>query len=67
MDFDSDALFDGRRLRALTVVDTYTREALAIDVVQGTKREQVNADDARSGCDIRRSRALLLRCRQGVL
>jgi len=26
MDFVSDALFDGRRLRALTVVDAYTRE-----------------------------------------
>ena len=28
MDFVSDALFDGRRLRALTVVDAFTREAL---------------------------------------
>ena len=41
MDFVSDALFDGRRLRALTVVDAYTREALAIDVDQGIKGEQV--------------------------
>lgn len=41
MDFVSDALFDGRRLRALTVVDAYTREALAIDVGQGIKGEQV--------------------------
>ena len=32
MDFVSDALFDGRRLGALTVVDAFTREALAIDV-----------------------------------
>ena len=31
MDFVSDALFDGRRLRALTVVDAYTSEALAPD------------------------------------
>lgn len=30
MDFVSDSLFDGRRLRALTVVDAFTREALAI-------------------------------------
>jgi putative transposase len=29
MDFVSDALSDGRRFRILTVVDTYTREALA--------------------------------------
>jgi putative transposase len=40
MDFVSDALFDGRRLRALTVVDAFTREALAIDVDQGIKGEQ---------------------------
>ena len=41
MDFVSDAFFDGRRLRALTVVDAYTREALAIEVDQGIKGEQV--------------------------
>ena len=43
IDFVSDALFDGRRLRALTVVDAFTREALAIDVDQGIKGEQVVA------------------------
>ena len=43
MDFVSDALFDGRRLRALTVVDAFTREALATDVDQGIKGEQVVA------------------------
>lgn len=32
MDFVSDALADGRTLRCLTLVDTYTREALAIEV-----------------------------------
>ena len=36
-----DALFDGRRLHALTVVDAFTREALAIEVDQGIKDEQV--------------------------
>ena len=41
MDFVSDALFDERHLRALNIVDTYTREALAIDVDQGIKGEQV--------------------------
>ncbi len=41
MDFVSDSLIDGRRLRALTVVDAFTREALAIDVDQGIKGEQV--------------------------
>jgi putative transposase len=43
MDFVSDALFDGRRLRALTVVDPFTREALAIEVDQRIKGEQVIA------------------------
>ena len=43
MDFVSDALFDGRRLRALTLLDVYTREALAIEVDQGIKSEQVVA------------------------
>lgn len=32
MDFVADALFDGRKLRALTVVDNFTRESLAIRV-----------------------------------
>ena len=41
MDFVSDALFNGRRFRALTVVDAYTRECLAIHVDQGIKGEQV--------------------------
>lgn len=46
MDLVSDALFDGRRLRALRVVDAFTREALAIDVDQGIEREQVVASMA---------------------
>ena len=41
MDFVADALFDGRRLRALTVVDNYTRESLAIEVGQRLKGEDV--------------------------
>lgn len=43
MDFVSDALFDGRRFRALTVVDAYTRECLAIEVDQGLKGDHVVA------------------------
>jgi transposase InsO family protein len=35
MDFVADALFDGRRIRALTVVDNFTRESMAIEVGQG--------------------------------
>jgi putative transposase len=41
MDFVSDALYDGRRLRVLTVVDDYTRECLAIEVDQGIGGEKV--------------------------
>jgi putative transposase len=41
MDFVSDALFDGRRLRALTVIDNFTRERLAIEVDQGITGQRV--------------------------
>lgn len=41
MDFVADNLFDGRRLRMLTVVDLFTRECLAIDVGQSSKGEDV--------------------------
>lgn len=37
MDFVSDALFDGRRLRLLTIIDLYTRECLGIVVGQSLK------------------------------
>ena len=32
MDFMSDELFDGRRIRLLTIVDNFTRESLVIKV-----------------------------------
>ena len=41
IDFVADALFDGRRLRALTVVDNYSRECLAIEVGQSLRGEDV--------------------------
>ncbi|MNS98665.1 IS2 transposase TnpB [compost metagenome] len=41
MDFVSDALYNGKRFRSLTVVDAYTRECLAIEVDQGIRGEQV--------------------------
>ena len=41
MDIVADALFDGRRLRALTVVENYRHESLAIDVGQRLKGEDV--------------------------
>jgi putative transposase len=37
LDFVADQLADGRRFRALTVVDVYTREYLAIEVGQSLK------------------------------
>ena len=40
-DFVADALFDGRRFRALTIVDNYSRECLEIEVGQSLKRENV--------------------------
>jgi putative transposase len=43
MDFVSDALFDGRRFRALTIVDNFTRECLAIEVAQNLRGEEVVA------------------------
>ncbi len=41
MDFVSDQLSDGRRFRSLTVVDIYTREALAIEAGQSLREEDV--------------------------
>lgn len=41
MGFVSDALFDGKRFRSLTVVDVFTRECLAIEPDQSIKGEQV--------------------------
>lgn len=37
VDFVMDQLFDGRRLRALTLVDNHTRECLAIDIGQNLR------------------------------
>jgi putative transposase len=50
MDFVSDALFDGRRLRALTVVDAYIRGTFAIEADQGIRGEQVVAVMTRRVC-----------------
>jgi putative transposase len=41
LDFVSDQLIDGRRFRALTVVDIYTRESLAIEPGAGLKGADV--------------------------
>lgn len=41
MDFISDQLFDGRRFRALTVMDQFTRECLVIHADQSIKGADV--------------------------
>ena len=41
MDFVSDALATGRALRIFTVIDSYTRESLAIEVNTGISSRQV--------------------------
>jgi putative transposase len=41
MDFVADQLFDGRRFRALTILDQYTRECLAIHADQSIKGDKV--------------------------
>lgn len=41
MDFMHDALADGRTLRVLTIVDTYTRECLAVEAATGFRGQDV--------------------------
>jgi len=41
MDFVSDQLYNGKRFRALAVLDTFSRESLAIYVDKSIKGEQV--------------------------
>jgi putative transposase len=41
LDFVADQLADGRRFRALTVVDVFTRESLVVEVGQSLKGEDV--------------------------
>lgn len=41
MDFMADELFDGRRIRVLTIVDCFSRESLAIEVGQRFRGQDV--------------------------
>ncbi|WP_460945752.1 IS3 family transposase [Spirosoma daeguense] len=43
MDFVADQLFDGRKIRALTIVDNYSRQCVAIHVGQSLKGDDVVA------------------------
>lgn len=51
MDFVSDALFNGRRFRALTVVDNFSRRCLAIHADQSIKGSDVTEIMARISAD----------------
>jgi putative transposase len=44
MDFIADQLADGRRFRALTVIDLFTRECLTIDIGHGLGGHDVAAE-----------------------
>ena len=41
MDYVSDSLFNGRRIRALTIVDNFSRECLAIHINHSIKADKV--------------------------
>ena len=58
MDFVADQLADGRRFRALTVLDLFTRECLAIDIGHGLSgrthaANRAGASDRRGGAEAR--------------
>ena len=41
MDFVADQLYSGQRIRALTIIDNYSRQCLAIEVAHSFRGEQV--------------------------
>ncbi|MBB5374555.1 transposase InsO family protein [Acidocella aromatica] len=49
LDFVSDSLNNGRRLRVLTVVDDYTRECLTLVADTPLSGERLGANATRSG------------------
>jgi putative transposase len=51
MDFVHDQLFDGRKIRALTIVDTFARLSPAIDVRQNDRGDDVVATLERAAAD----------------
>jgi len=57
MDFMSDQLFDGRRLRLLTIVDNHTRKSLAIRSLATGLQRRSPAQQLRQypACRIRRT------------
>ena len=71
MDFVADQLADGRRFRALTVIDLFTRECLAIDIGQGLgghSRRHARAPAIRArtaAADLLRQRDRVRQCGDG--
>lgn len=63
MDFVSDALYCGRRIRALPIIDVFTRECLAIEVDQSLRGEHVVA--ALQLIAMNRGLPKMLRCDNG--
>ena len=60
MDFVHDQLFDGRKIRVLTIVDTFTRLSPAIDVRQNYRGIDVVATLDRVMCEIGRPKTIRL-------
>jgi putative transposase len=58
MDFMSDELFDGRRIRLLTIVDNFTRESLAIEVGASVGGQRVVEVLSRLGQERRRPKTI---------
>ena len=52
MDFVHDQLFDGRKIRALTIIDTFTRLSPAIDVRQSYRGADVVATLERAAIEL---------------
>ena len=52
MDFVHDQLFDGRKIRALTIIDTFTRLSPAIDVRQSYRGADVVATLERAAAEV---------------
>jgi putative transposase len=52
IDFVHDRLFDGRKIRGLTIIDTFTRLSLAIDVRQSYRGADVVATLERAAAEV---------------
>ena len=66
LDFVADQLADGRRFRALTIVDVFTRESLAIEAGQSLKGDRCGARTEPNLLEARHSENAFLRQRIGV-